>query len=64
MQIHNPRSTRNRFLTMSVGVAHLVPMLDKPPQQLLNAALSAAKRSQRETLNRAVVADENDLATA
>jgi diguanylate cyclase (GGDEF)-like protein len=64
MQIHHPRSTRNRFLTLSVGVAHLVPALDKAPQQLLNAASAAARRSQREELNRVVVADENELATA
>jgi diguanylate cyclase (GGDEF)-like protein len=64
MQIHNPRSTRNRFVTVSVGVAHVVPMVDKPPQQLLNAALAAAKRAQHEALNHAVVADQNDLAAA
>jgi diguanylate cyclase (GGDEF)-like protein len=64
MQIHNPRSTRHRFLTLSVGVAHVVPVVDKPPQQLLNAAMAAAKRANRELLNHAVVADDGDFALA
>jgi diguanylate cyclase (GGDEF)-like protein len=64
MQIHNPRSTRNRFLTISVGVAHVVPAVDQAPHQLLKAAVAAAKRAHREALNRAIVADESDFATA
>jgi len=63
MQMHHPRSTRNRFLTLSVGVAHVVPAIDKPPQLLLQAATAAARRAHLGALNGAVVADENDLAT-
>jgi diguanylate cyclase (GGDEF)-like protein len=64
MQMHNPRSPRSRFLSLNVGVAHIVPEMDQPPQLLIQAARHAARRAQGEALNRAVIAEAADFAAA
>lgn len=62
MQLHNPRSVRHRFLTVSVGIAHTVPALDQSPDMLLAAAGLAARRASGEALNQPVLADSSDFA--
>lgn len=44
-RIHHPRARRNRFVSVSIGVASLSPAGDRQPQQLLAAAYSALQRA-------------------
>lgn len=56
MAIHHPRSTISRFLTVSVGVASLVPTQESTPNQLIESAMQALKLAQEAGHNRVLVA--------
>jgi diguanylate cyclase (GGDEF)-like protein/PAS domain S-box-containing protein len=46
--IHHPRSTRQRFVTVSGGIASLNPGGGRVPEDLVRAALAALKRAKQE----------------
>jgi len=46
--IHHPRSSRQRFVTVSVGVASLNPGGSRQPEALIRAALAALKRAKQD----------------
>jgi diguanylate cyclase (GGDEF)-like protein/PAS domain S-box-containing protein len=52
LAIHHPRSTVSRFVTMTAGVATLVPARDASPQQLVDAAFAALKEAKTAGRNR------------
>lgn len=56
LAIHHPRSTISRFLTVSVGVASMVPTHDSTPNQLIDRSLAALRSAHDSGHNRACVA--------
>ncbi|MGH8317632.1 MAG: diguanylate cyclase domain-containing protein [Steroidobacteraceae bacterium] len=59
--IHHPRNGAGRYLTISAGVASLVPQRDMPLEALLNAARAALRRA-KATKNKIVTAESVDFA--
>ncbi len=58
--IHHPRAQRQKFVSISIGVASLVPSAERAPLNLVEAALRAlqrAKHSQREQIATAVATE-------
>lgn len=58
--IHHPRAQRQKFVSISVGLASLVPSAERAPLNLIEAALRAltrAKQSPREPIAMAVPAE-------
>jgi PleD family two-component response regulator len=43
--IHHPRALRQKFVTVSIGVANLSPAADRSPEQLIQAATRALQRA-------------------
>lgn len=58
MQIHHPRATRSRFVTMTCGVAQLIPAIDMLPETLLQAAADAAQLARNEDVGKLVPGQE------
>jgi diguanylate cyclase (GGDEF)-like protein/PAS domain S-box-containing protein len=56
LAIHHPRSSISRFVTVSAGVATLVPGPDANKDQLIGAVLGAMRRAKDLGRNRVVVA--------
>lgn len=56
LAIHHPRSAISRFLTVSVGVASLVPRHEATPNQLIDKALAALGKAHDDGHNRSCVA--------
>jgi diguanylate cyclase (GGDEF)-like protein len=54
LAIHHPRSPVSRFVTMTAGVATLVPSRDGAPQRLLEAAVAALNDAKAGDRNRVV----------
>jgi len=54
LAIHHPRSAVSRFLTMSAGVATILPDQESTPEKLIAAAQDALQRARDEGRNRAV----------
>ncbi|MFT3905729.1 MAG: diguanylate cyclase [Steroidobacteraceae bacterium] len=46
-RIHHPRAHRQKFVSVSVGVATLNPASDRPPQLLISAAQTALTRAKK-----------------
>jgi diguanylate cyclase (GGDEF)-like protein/PAS domain S-box-containing protein len=60
--IHHPRAGAGRYLTISAGVASLVPQRGMPLDALLNASRAALKRAKTKGKNSIVTAEETDFA--
>jgi diguanylate cyclase (GGDEF)-like protein/PAS domain S-box-containing protein len=60
--IHHPRNGAGRYLTISAGVASLVPQRDMPLEALLNACRAALKRAKKRGKNSIITAEEVDFA--
>lgn len=60
--IHHPRNGAGRYLTISAGVASLVPQRDMPLEALLNACRAALKRAKTRGKNSIITAEEVDFA--
>lgn len=60
--IHHPRNGAGRYLTISAGVANLVPQRDMPLEALLNACRGALKRAKTRGKNSIITAEEADFA--
>lgn len=56
LAIHHPRSTVSRYLTVSAGVASLVPTQESTPNQLIESAIHALKLAREAGHNRVLVA--------
>lgn len=60
--IHHPRNGAGRYLTISAGVASLVPQRDMPLEALMNACRAALKRAKTRGKNSIITAEEVDFA--
>jgi diguanylate cyclase (GGDEF)-like protein/PAS domain S-box-containing protein len=60
--IHHPRSTRQRFVTVSVGVASLNPGGERQPDTLVRAAQAALQRAKQDRNACVAVAGPADFA--
>lgn len=60
-RIHHPRSPRQRFVTVSVGVASLNPGGNRQPETLVRAAQSALRRAKKQTEGFVVIAGSEDF---
>ena len=60
--IHHPRNGAGRYLTISAGVANLVPQRDMPLEALLNACRGALKRAKTRGKNSIITAEAADFA--
>ncbi len=61
--IHHPRSTRQRFVTVSVGVASLNPGGGRRPEELVRAATTALQRAKQDRDALIAVAGPEDFNT-
>jgi len=59
--IHHPRNGNGRYLTISAGVASLVPERDLPLEALLKACRAALKRAKKTGKNSIVTAGAGDF---
>ena len=59
--IHHPRAGAGRYLTISAGVASLVPQRGMPLEGLLNGCRAALKRAKATGKNSIVTAEERDF---
>lgn len=59
--IHHPRAGAGRYLTISAGVASLVPHRDMPLEALLKGCRAALKRAKATGKNSIVTAEERDF---
>jgi diguanylate cyclase (GGDEF)-like protein/PAS domain S-box-containing protein len=59
--IHHPRAGAGRYLTISAGVASLVPQRGMPLDGLLNGCRAALKRAKATGKNSIVTAEERDF---
>lgn len=59
--IHHPRNGNGRYLTISAGVASLVPERELPLEALLKACRAALKRAKRTGKNTIVTAGSTDF---
>lgn len=59
--IHHPRNGNGRYLTISAGVASLVPERDLPLEALLKACRAALKRAKKTGKNSIVTAGASDF---
>jgi diguanylate cyclase (GGDEF)-like protein/PAS domain S-box-containing protein len=60
--IHHPRSTRQKFVTVSVAAASLNPMADKPCDVLIQATMKALKRAKEDREGRVAIARPEEIA--
>jgi diguanylate cyclase (GGDEF)-like protein/PAS domain S-box-containing protein len=56
LAIHHPRSSVSRYVTVSAGIASLIPGVDANKDSLIGAALGALRRAKELGRNRAVAA--------
>lgn len=59
--IHHPRNGSGRYLTISAGVASLVPERDMPLEALLRGCQAALKRAKKTGKNNIVTAETRDF---
>jgi diguanylate cyclase (GGDEF)-like protein len=60
--IHNPRAANgSRYVTLSAGVASLVPVRDQPIETLVSACVSALKRAKSVGKNQFCAAEARDF---
>jgi diguanylate cyclase (GGDEF)-like protein/PAS domain S-box-containing protein len=59
--IHHPRNGSERYVTISAGVASLVPPRELPLEALINACLTALQRSKRQGKNTICTAEAADF---
>ena len=59
--IHHPRGGAERFLTVSSGVASLVPPRELALEALINACSTALKRSKKQGKNSIATAEAADF---
>ena len=59
--IHHPRNGSGRYLTISAGVANLVPPRDMPLEALLKGCRTALKRAKETGKNSIVTAESRDF---
>jgi diguanylate cyclase (GGDEF)-like protein/PAS domain S-box-containing protein len=59
--IHHPRGAADRYVTVSAGVASLVPPRELPLEALVNACRTALRRSKSEGKNRICTAEAADF---
>jgi diguanylate cyclase (GGDEF)-like protein/PAS domain S-box-containing protein len=59
--IHHPRAGTERYVTMSAGVASLVPPRDMALEALINACRTALKRAKSRGRNSVVAAESRDF---
>lgn len=59
--IHNPRADAGRYVTLSAGVATLVPPRELPLEALLNACRTALKRAKAQGKNGIIAAGAADF---
>jgi diguanylate cyclase (GGDEF)-like protein/PAS domain S-box-containing protein len=60
-RIHHPRSPRQRFVTVSVGVASLNPGGNRQPETLVRAAQSALRRAKKQAEGFVIIAGSDDF---
>jgi len=59
--IHHPRSGPDRYVTLSAGIAGLVPPRELPLDALLNACRAALERAKKAGKNSIVTAKPGDF---
>jgi two-component system, cell cycle response regulator len=59
--IHHPRAARQKFLSVSVGAASLVPSPERKPEVLVQAAMNALARAKLDFVARVAVAGPEDI---
>jgi len=59
--IHHPRNASERYVTISAGVASLVPPRELPLEALINACLTALQRSKKQGKNTICTAEAADF---
>jgi diguanylate cyclase (GGDEF)-like protein/PAS domain S-box-containing protein len=59
--IHHPRNSAERYVTLSAGVASLVPPRELPLEALINACLTALQRSKKQGKNTICTAEAADF---
>lgn len=59
--IHHPRACNERYVTVSAGVASLVPPRELPLEALINASRTALKRAKQQGRNSVVTAEAADF---
>jgi diguanylate cyclase (GGDEF)-like protein/PAS domain S-box-containing protein len=60
--IHHPRSTRQKFVTVSVAAANLTPVADKSCDVLIQAAMRALQRAKHDREGRVAIARPEEIA--
>ncbi len=59
--IHHPRALRQKFVTVSIGVASITPSADRSADQLIQAATRALQRAKESSEARVVVAEGQEI---
>jgi diguanylate cyclase (GGDEF)-like protein len=59
--IHHPRAARQKFLSVSIGAASLVPSPERVPEVLIQAAMKALARAKLDFVARVAVAGPEDI---
>jgi diguanylate cyclase (GGDEF)-like protein/PAS domain S-box-containing protein len=59
--VHHPRATRQKFVSVSVGVASFNPATDRQADMLVNAAMKALQRAKQDRQGHVVLAGPEDL---
>jgi diguanylate cyclase (GGDEF)-like protein/PAS domain S-box-containing protein len=59
--IHHPRALRQKFVTVSIGVASMTPTADRSAEQLLQSATSALRRAKNSSEERVAVAEGEEI---
>jgi two-component system cell cycle response regulator len=60
--IHHPRSTRQKFVTVSAAAASLTPLADKSGDVLIQAAMRALQRAKQDRERRVAIANPEEIA--
>jgi diguanylate cyclase (GGDEF)-like protein len=59
--IHHPRALRQKFVTVSIGVASITPSADRSVDQLIQAATRALQRAKESSEARVAVAEGQEI---
>src|ERR1700728_1266769 len=59
--IHHPRSTRQKFVTVNIGVASITPSAERSAEQLIQAATRALQRAKESSEARIAIAEGEEI---